>query len=52
MDIKIISKSAIGINKLSRSKVVVYESLVSPREVETFFMRKKHYPQFKNKYNK
>ena len=52
MDFKIIGKSAIGVNKLSRSKVVVYESLVSPTEDATFFMMKKHYPQFKNKNNK
>lgn len=52
MEFKIITKSGIGVNNLSRSIVVVYNRIILPREFVTFFMMKKHYPQFKNKNNK
>lgn len=52
MDFKIIIKSAIGDNNLSRNVVVVYDTLIFPREVVIFFMMKKHYLQFTNKNNK
>lgn len=52
MDFKIIIKSAVGANNLSRSIVIVYDRLVLSREVAALFMMKKHYPKFMKKNNK